>query len=141
MVDRDLVIAKAGSIQKHIKRISAKSAVDSASFLKDIDRQDVIAFNLHLAIENCIDIAAHIIAEENFGVPGSASDMFYLLEENSFVSPKLTEKMVKAIGLRNLIVHEYAKIDVKRLYQIVKMDLGDINDFLAAILDKLGISA
>ena len=140
MVDRDLIIAKAGSIQKHLKRIAAKSDVDTNSFLSDVDRQEVISFNLHLVIENCIDIAAHIISEEGYGMPGSASDMFYLLEENSFVDRKLTEKMVKAVGLRNLIVHEYAKVDLGRLYQIVQKDIGDIKDFLAAVFRKLGIS-
>ena len=140
MVDRDLIVAKAGSIQKHLKRITAKSDVDMNTFLSDIDRQEVISFNLHLAIENCIDIAAHIISEEGYGVPGSASDMFYILEENSYVSRELTEKMVKAIGLRNLIVHEYAKVDLKHLYQIIQKDIGDINDFLAAVFKKLAIS-
>ena len=28
-------------------------------------------------------MAAHIISEEGFGVPGSTNEMFYLLEENS----------------------------------------------------------
>jgi uncharacterized protein YutE (UPF0331/DUF86 family) len=140
VVDRDLVIAKAGSIQKHLKRIAAKSDVDMNTFLSDIDRQEVVSFNLHLAIENCIDIAAHIISEEGYGVPGSASDMFYILEENSYVDHELTEKMVKAIGLRNLIVHEYAKVNLGRLYQIIQKDIVDLKDFLAAIFKKLGIA-
>jgi uncharacterized protein YutE (UPF0331/DUF86 family) len=141
VVDRDLIITKAGSVKKHLKRITAKSDVDLKTFADDLDRQEIISFNLHLAIENCIDIAAHIISEEGYGMPGSASDMFYLLEENSCISAELTEKMVKAIGLRNLIVHEYAKIDLDRLYQIIQKDIGDITDFLAAVFKKLGISA
>ena len=140
MVDLDLILAKSGLIQKHLKRIAAKSNVDLEIFISDIDRQEVISFNLHLAIENCIDIAAHIISEEGFGMPGSASDMFYLLEENSYFGAELAERMVKAIGLRNLIVHEYAKVELDRLYQIVQKDIGDINDFLAAVFKKLGIS-
>ena len=140
MVDLDLILAKSGLIQKHLKRIAAKSNVDLEIFISDIDRQEVISFNLHLAIENCIDIAAHIISEEGFGMPGSASDMFYLLEENSYFGAELAERMVKTIGLRNLIVHEYAKVELDRLYQIVQKDIGDINDFLAAVFKKLGIS-
>ncbi len=140
MVDHDLIIAKAGSIRRNLKRISEKSAVDLDTFLADIDRQDVIAFNLHLAIENCTDLAAHIISEEGLGVPGSASEMFYLLEENGYLSQKLTEKMIRAVGLRNLIVHEYAKLDLKRLLEIIQKDTKDINDFVVSIFKKLGIS-
>jgi uncharacterized protein YutE (UPF0331/DUF86 family) len=140
LVDHDLIIAKVGSIRRNLKRISEKSGVDLELFLGDIDRQEVVSFNLHLAIENCTDLAAHIISEEGLGVPGSTSEMFYLLEENGYLSPQLTEKMIKAVGLRNLIVHEYSKIDLKRLYEIVSKDLEDINEFIASIFKKLGIS-
>lgn len=64
MVDRDLIIAKAGSIKKHLRRIAEKSGEDLDDFLTDIDGQEIISFNLHLAIENCTDLAAHIISEE-----------------------------------------------------------------------------
>ena len=137
MVDHDLIIAKAGSIKKHLRRIAEKSAIDLGAFLKDIDRQEIISFNLHLAIENCTDLAAHIISEEGLGVPGSASEMFYILEENGYLSQQLTEKMIKAVGLRNLIVHEYSRIDLKRLYEIIQKDIKDIDDFVASIFQKL----
>jgi uncharacterized protein YutE (UPF0331/DUF86 family) len=140
MVDHDLIIAKAGSIRRNLKRISEKGAVDLDSFLADIDLQEVISFNLHLAIENCTDLAAHIISAEGLGVPGSGSEMFYLLEENGYLSRTLTEKMIKAVGLRNLIVHEYDKIDLNRLFEIINKDTKDINEYVASIFKKLGIS-
>jgi len=34
------------------------------TFLKDIDRQEIIIFNLQMAIQNCIDIEAHIVSDE-----------------------------------------------------------------------------
>jgi uncharacterized protein YutE (UPF0331/DUF86 family) len=141
MVDNDLIIAKAGSIKKHLRRIAEKSSIDLDAFLKDIDCQEIISFNLHLAIENCTDLAAHIISDEGLGVPGSASEMFYLLEENGFIGKGITENMIKAVGLRNLIVHEYSKIDLNRLFEIIQRDIKDINDFVAAIFTKLNISA
>ena len=140
MVDLDLVLAKAGLIRRHLRRIKEKGGVDLEAFLSDLDRQEVISFNLHLAIENCTDLASHIISEEGLGVPGSASEMFYLLEDSGYINSQLTEKMIKAVGLRNLIVHEYDKIDLNRLFEIVLKDTKDINDFIASIFKRLGIS-
>jgi uncharacterized protein YutE (UPF0331/DUF86 family) len=139
VVDKDLILAKAGMIRRQLKRISTKGKVDLETFLKDVDRQDIISFNLHLAIENCIDVAAHIISEEDLGVPGSASEMLYLLEENGYVSRQLSEKMIKAVGLRNLIVHEYDKVDLKRVFEIVHQDTKDINEFILSIFNQVGI--
>lgn len=140
MVDHDLILAKAGLIRRHLRRIKEKGGGDLEAFLSDLDRQEVISFNLHLAIENCTDLAAHIISEEGLGVPGSASEMFYLLEDNGYINSQLTEKMIKAVGLRNLIVHEYDKIDLTRLYDIVLKDTKDVNDFIVSIFKRLGIS-
>jgi len=141
VVDHDLIIAKASSVKAHLDRIADKVGTNLQLFISDVDRQDIVAFNLHLAVENCIDIAAHIISENGWGVPGSASEMFYVLEEKGIVDSALTERMIKAVGLRNLIVHEYGDIDLKRLFTIVRNDLNDLTAFLSAILIKLGINS
>ena len=139
MVDRDLIIAKASSVRKYLKRVEEKRGQDVQEFLKDFDCQDIVSFNLQLAIQNCIDIAAHIISEEGVGVPGSLTEMFYLLEENGYLSERLTEKMVRAVGFRNLLVHEYGKIDLKQVYEIANEHIEDLNKYLLSIFTKLDI--
>ena len=140
MVDSDLILAKAGSVKRHLRRVIEKRNTDLQSFLEDIDRQESILFNLQMAVQNCIDIAAHIISEEGFGVPGSTNEMFYLLEENGYLDRNLTEKMVKAVGLRNLIVHEYSKIELEQIFEIAQNDIKDLNEYLVAILNKLDLT-
>ena len=140
MVDSDLILAKAGSVRSYLNRVSEKRNVDLDSFLKDIDRQESILFNIQMAVQNCIDIAAHIISEEGFGVPGSTTEMFYVLEKNGYLDSSLTQKMVKAVGFRNLIVHEYGKIELEQVYEIAQSDINDLNEYLKAIIKKLGLT-
>lgn len=141
MVDSDLILAKAGSVKRHLRRVIEKRNTDLQTFLEDIDRQESILFNLQMAVQNCIDIAAHIISEEGFGVPGSTSEMFYLLEENGYLDRNHTEKMVKAVGLRNLIVHEYSKIDLAKVFEIAQNDIEDLNEYLIVIFNKLDLTS
>ena len=140
MVDKDLILAKAGSVKKHLNRIFEKRNTDLRTFLKDIDIQESMLFNIQMAVQNCIDIAAHIISDEGFGVPGSTNEMFYLLEENGYLGNELTEKMVKAVGLRNLVVYEYSKIDLDRVFEVAQKDITDLNEYLKSIFEKLGIA-
>ena len=139
MVDTDLILAKAGSVKRHLNRVVEKGNTDLETFLGDIDRQESILFNLQMAVQNCIDIAAHIISEEGLGVPGSNNEMFYLLEENGYLSSKVTEKMVKAVGFRNLIVHEYGKVELRQVFEIAKKDTKDLHEYIMAVFIKLGI--
>ena len=140
MVDRELIVAKAATVRKHLKRIEIKRGDSLETFTNDIDRQDIVFFNFQMAIQNCVDIAAHIVGEEGFGVPGSTNELFYLLQENGFLQSEIAEKMARAVGFRNLMVHEYAKIDIEQVYTFAHEHLRDLNDYLVEIFKKSGIA-
>ena len=139
MVDKDLIIAKASSVKGHLNRIKEKRKTDLETFLKDLDRQESILFNLQMSIQNCIDIAAHITSEEGLGVPGSTSEMFYMLEDNGYISVDITEKMVKAVGFRNFIVHEYGNVELKQVFEVANKEIEDLENFLLSIFSKLAL--
>jgi uncharacterized protein YutE (UPF0331/DUF86 family) len=48
--------------------------------------------------------------------------------------------MIKAVGLRNLIVHEYGKVDLQRIFDAVHSDLHDLNDYLVMLFKKIGLA-
>ncbi|THB81651.1 MAG: DUF86 domain-containing protein [Desulfobacteraceae bacterium] len=45
--------------------------------------------------------------------------------------------MTKAVGLRNLIVHEYGKLDLVQIYDIAQTGMDDLQLFLKSILEKI----
>jgi len=136
MIDRSLIIAKASRVNDHLKRIREKRSIPLEQFLADLDRQESILFNLQMAIQHCIDIAAHIISDDELGVAGSTNEMFYMLQENGYLDAALTESMVASVGFRNLIVHEYGHVDLKKVYQIAHENLDDLERYLKVILKK-----
>lgn len=138
MADRNIVMAKSAAVKKHIRRIAEKRNIDLSAFLEDMDCQESILFNLQMAIQNCIDLAAHIVSEDVLGLPGSTNELFYFLEENGYLSREIAEKMVKAVGFRNLIVHEYVKIDLEQVYNVAQHDIDDLDAFLKNLFEKLG---
>jgi len=72
-------------------------------------------------------------------VPGSASEMFYLLEENGYLNNNITEKIIRAVGFRSLIVHEYEKIALDQVFEVAVKDIKDLNEYLQSIFNKLGL--
>ena len=139
MVDRDLIIAKAGIVKKHLNRIQEKRQVDLNTFLADLDRQEIIVFNFQMALQNCIDMASHIISDKGLGVPGSTNELFYMLEENGYIDQLLSEKMVKAVGFHNLVVHECGKVDIQRVFDFAHHDVEDLHKFIQTIFENLGM--
>ena len=138
MIDKNVILDKASGIERHLKRIESKRSIALDEFLNDMDLQDILLFNLQVAIQNCIDMASHIISDENLGVAGSTSEIFYLLQENNYINAELTRKVIGAVGLRNLLVHEYGNFDLKKVYKIIQDDVDDLREFITSILKKCG---
>jgi uncharacterized protein YutE (UPF0331/DUF86 family) len=92
-----------------------------------------------MGIQNCIDIAAHIVSDEDLGIVGSTNELFYALQKNGYLDAALTEKMVASVGFRNLIVHEYGNVDLKKVYKISNQALDDLEDYLRALFEKCEI--
>ena len=138
MVDKDILWAKISALEKHLARVQAKSEAGLPAFLDDLDRQESVLFNLQMAIQNCIDLAAHIVSEEGLGVAGSTNELFYLLEEQGIIGRAMSEKMVMAVGFRNLVVHEYGKVDLEVVYRVSHENVQDLKDFARAISGQRG---
>ncbi|MCX7706791.1 MAG: DUF86 domain-containing protein [Anaerolineae bacterium] len=67
--------------------------------------------SLQVAVEACLDIARQIIAIEGFRYPENNQDAFRVLVEEKIVPAQLLDTLQEMARFRNLIVHEYAKID------------------------------
>ena len=52
------------------------------------------------------------------------------MQNNKVISPELAEEMAKAVGFRNLVAHEYAKLDLEQVYAIATTGLQDIEAFI-----------
>lgn len=139
MVNRDIVVAKMANIQRNLARLKEKQGISSADFLKDKDIQDIALLNLQAAIQGCVDIASHIISDNNWGVPGSMAGIFDILYEKKVISDGTKKIMRSMTGFRNLIVHEYAELDMHKVYDIFCNRLSDFNVFLKEISMYAGL--
>ena len=47
---------------------------------------------------------------------------------------------LKQLDLGNLLVHEYEKIDLQRLYQAAEKNVDDLLEYLSDVFRKLGLA-
>lgn len=136
MVDKGVFLAKVTMTEKCLKRVKEKCPATFEEFKADEDCQDVILFNLMQAIQGCVDMSAHIVSDEGYGMAGSMQEFFELLSQQQLISAELAGNMGKAVGFRNLIAHEYARIDLDRVYFVATDGIRDLEQFLATMIKK-----
>lgn len=121
---------------QYLKR--ERAAVSSfESYANDVRLRRAVERSLQVAVEACLDIARRIIAIEGFRYPENNQDAFRVLVEEKIVPAHLLDTLLEMARFRNLIVHDYAKIDDARVYGILKQRLGDFDAYARAIADYL----
>lgn len=89
------------------------------------------------AIEAVLDVAQHVCSAQGWGPPRDNGDAVRLLGGHGAIPPALAESMRRAVGFRNVLVHEYVAVDdsivVARL-----QDLADLEAFVREIAAFVG---
>lgn len=136
MVDRNILVAKVTTIEKCLNKVKEKRSATFEAFAGDEDSQDIVLFNLMQAIQGCVDLAAHIVSDEGYGMAGSMNEFFYLLAGRKIISVGLQEQLIGAVGFRNLVVHEYAKLDLVQVYDIATKGIKNLEEFTGVIVSR-----
>ena len=80
-----------------------------------------------------VDIATHIVVDNNIGNPSTLGDAFDILKKEKYIDDIDTKTYKNMVGLRNILSHEYLKIDKKVIYNILQSNLNDIKKFIIFI--------
>ncbi|WP_271629569.1 type VII toxin-antitoxin system HepT family RNase toxin [Caldicellulosiruptor sp. DIB 104C] len=139
MVKREIVTQKVENIKASLKKIRLFSDFTLEQFLEDGIAQDVVVFNLFLIVQNLIDIGNHVISDNSLGEPSSYSDIPIILKRAKILNENEMQIFRSMIQFRNIIAHEYAKIDLHIVYDIFKNKLADIELIVSKFIEYCGI--
>ncbi|MBA3308677.1 MAG: DUF86 domain-containing protein [Nocardioidaceae bacterium] len=107
------------------------AVLDAEAYADDVRRSDPlwmrgIKYTFVTAIEACVDVAQHICSAEGWGPPEDNGHAIQLLGARQVLAADLAASMRRAVGFRNVLVHEY--VDVSD--DIVVARLGDRTDLI-----------
>jgi uncharacterized protein YutE (UPF0331/DUF86 family) len=129
LVDKELLLTKIAHVRRCLGKLRRKQSIPKDRFLKDEDIQDSVLHNLQLAVQGCIDLGTHIVSDEDWEVPGSNAEVFEVLGRHGIIDPLLQESMESAARFRNLVIHEYAEMDMEVVYRVLHEKLSDVEQF------------
>lgn len=129
MVDESLILRKISELEEYIDQLRELSSINLEEYLKDWKTQRAVERLLQISIETSIDIANHIISDKGWRIPVSYSDTFKVLNENGVIDYELFTMMEKMARFRNLIVHNYDRVDQTIVFNILKKNLEDFKRY------------
>lgn len=95
-----------------------------------------VKYTFVTSIEACIDVAQHICSAQGWGPPADNGDAMKVLGSHGVLNGELSDVMRKAVGFRNVLVHEY--VEVSDEIVVARLgDLGDLEQFVERVLALL----
>lgn len=128
-MDREVVEQKLESLRRCVQRLDAKCPADAEALAADFDLQDIVSLNLSRAVQLCVDLGAHMIAGMDVPPPDTMGQTFEILAQAGLLSAELALSLRKAVGFRNIAVHNYEAINWHIVHSIVKNHLIDFSAF------------
>lgn len=126
----EVILNKKISIERCIEQIGRYYALESGiPFKDDFLRQDAIAMNLQRACELAIDIANHLIKMKKLGLPQDSRDSFELLRRAGVIDSAMMEGLQAMVGFRNILVHEYKRLDISVMVDVIERRMRDLLAF------------
>jgi uncharacterized protein YutE (UPF0331/DUF86 family) len=137
LVDKLLIGRKLAEIESYLDQVREFSKISVALYKSDWKTQRIIERTLQILIEVCIDIANHIISDKRMRLPTGYADTFQVLMENKVIGGHLLRSMGKMARFRNVVVHQYEKIDPAIVISILRKNLVDFEKYRKAITQYL----
>lgn len=100
-----------------------------------------VKYTFVTAIESCVDVAQHLCSSEGWGPPKDNGDAVLLLARHGVLGDDLAARMRKAVGFRNVLVHEYVDVDVDDAVVLARLDdPADLERFAAQVVGWLDVT-
>lgn len=138
-MDRLILAEKIEALRRCLTRVEAKRTESSEALRADADRQDIISLNLTRAVQLCVDMATHVLADTEQPPPHTMAEAFDLLAAEQVITSDLAARMRRAVGFRNVAVHSYQAIDWDIVHTITHEGLEDFQTYarhLARLVDE-----
>jgi len=124
-----LIMEKMADIEKSISLLDRIAAIEKKDLLNDQIAISGAKYQLILAIEAAQNICNHLAARLAKEAPKSYADCFRILEENRIISKDLALNLVSMAKFRNLLVHQYGRVDDSIVYSVLKSDTRDLINY------------
>lgn len=127
----DVVRSKLLAIAEAVSRLASWSPITVERLEHEVMLRWAVEHGLHIAAEALFDASTRILAGEFQERPDEYREIPPRLFARGVISNATAKRLESLAGFRNVLVHDYAAIDLQRLHA----GLGRLDDFEAFVAD------
>lgn len=143
MIDVEMIRNRLQAIDENVRLLGQLKGVPLKDIASDPWKLGGAKYYLQTAVEAVLDICKYLVAHAQHGMPEKYSDLAMLLSHEGVFPKEFAERLIRMIGLRNILVHQYLQVNLEKMYEPIRENLGDFDEFarhVVAYLEKEGLA-
>ena len=128
---------KISKIRQYLKEIKAFHNFNIHELKSNSQKKAALERFLYLACDSMISLLEMYISYKKFPKAENYAENVDILQEQGEISVDKTDLLHKIISFRNILTHDYEKLDLEIIKNIVDNRLDDIEEILVMIEKKL----
>ncbi len=139
-VDPSVLAERLAALDRHLYRVADQLPDRPEDLRPSTGTSDAVVLHLWQAVQITIDLALSWCVRAGLGAPPTYGDAFRRLTAQGLIDGALADRLVRAVGFRNLVVHAYADVDLIRVHAAATDGPADLRAFTAALLRAEGLA-
>ncbi len=135
-LDRERILAKIDQLDAYIDELKGIAPKSFGEYQR-VEKKRACERLLQVSVEVVIDICNLLVSGLRLGLPAEEEDLFRKLVRAGVITEDMDARLREMRGFRNILVHEYAQVDDRLVYEAVKTKLEDFASFRQEVLAYL----
>ena len=136
MVDRERVLARLDDLDGFLRELRSIAPRSLDEYLKT-EKKRACERLVQVSVEALIDVCALLVSGLRLGIPGEEDDLLERLAHAGVLSAATAQTLRRMKGLRNLLVHEYGRVNDQIVFETIRDRLTDFDTCTREIFDFL----
>jgi uncharacterized protein YutE (UPF0331/DUF86 family) len=121
-------------LSEHVNALKALRDTTLEEYTGNPILRGYVERTLQVCAQICLDVGGHLVAELGLRPPADVRDVFVILHEEGIVPDDLLPELADMVGFRNLIVHDYARVDDRLVHAVLQEHVTDFARFASAVI-------
>lgn len=132
-LDPDVVRNKLAELTRTLDELASLGAVTEARLQAEaVVRAAVERFVTRL-VDLAVDVNSHVAVAVLGRAPGDYRSSFSLADQAGIIDRDLAARLAPSVGMRNVVVHEYDRLDLGRLAAAIPAALADYREYVRQV--------
>ncbi len=133
MSNRDVIENKISFIRQHIGLAKKFCVMTEDEFMKDATTRAAVERYLYVVVQAAIDLSEAVVAFKKLRKPTTLRESIEILGEAGILPNELIPRLVKMVGFRNALAHDYGVVDARIVYDVLQTKLVDVEKLIEYI--------